>query len=95
MEQESDKGNKEMANPAALQDAYEKGIIHSDFLIRCFGETGILFGGETKPVQNSLGNNETINKTVETLELPMAFDPAALVDQIALREVSRIQGKLF
>ncbi|MFI5250802.1 MAG: HK97 family phage prohead protease [Bacteroidota bacterium] len=119
------------ANPAALQDAYEKGMIRSDFLIKCFGDACPGFHDfievkkEIPSVQKFSAQDEVaasltflLNKmrelekmftkagaknkfnlenpiAVETLGKSTTFDPATLMEEIALREVSRIKGKIF
>jgi HK97 family phage prohead protease len=131
------------ANPAALQDAYEKGMIRSDLLIKGFGDACPSFqnfidvkrgahsasgetaskelaglieklnnmealvksvleridgAGSTAELRNQQRNKgavQSVPKAVETLEANSTFDPAGIVEEIALREVSRIQGKLF
>jgi HK97 family phage prohead protease len=134
------------ANPAALQDAYEKGMIRSDLLIKGFGDACPAFqdfidvknrihagSGAIAPkeiaasidhLNEKLNNLEALVRTivekiggsdvtaqfhrqnhdkefdrkipssVETLEANSTFDPSGIVEEIALREVSRIQGKI-
>ena len=139
------------ANPSALQDAYEKGMIRSDLLIKCFGdscpgfhefidlkkeacssqqlnrsvdlerlidsltgkiehlneltdaftrsvEKSNLFIGQSRvPILNAQRPKSEIkinSAPVETLESALPFDPAKILEEVALREVSRIRGKL-